>query len=212
MSRAELPELNTDLLAQILTWSALDEKNLRDRFPSLEAWGVWNQSSWGLAVRNGVCRTAYCQAGQAAVQSGYAFSWDYEKVPVEEIGNSALTEGVHADRYGRVLASEESYVYPVKRVLNKKGRWVEEPDTDKPAEFTSDVGQRALGLTSKEADAYFAGGNSLHSLVRFAKMFAKVRGVTLDLPSEIDEMILDSEVNRMIENYDWFYAGYKIAA
>src|SRR5262245_53415487 len=84
----ELPALNAELLFSVLAWARQDQEYI-DRW---EHWGRWDQGAWGridqyalsdvgldfgdeadvaYAVRNGVCGTAMCIAGQAVVQSGY---------------------------------------------------------------------------------------------------------------------------------------------
>src|SRR5262245_46827791 len=78
MTEQTLPELNTEGLYRLIQWANEDETDYREWDARFTGWGRWFQGVWGWrpAPRDdAVCGSAYCQAGQAAVQAGYVLDF-----------------------------------------------------------------------------------------------------------------------------------------
>lgn len=166
-----LRRLNVDLLSDVIVWAYLDDifdKDLAARVGTrFKDWGSWDQGEWAFAEGAGVlmpedslrCSSAFCIAGQAAHQSGYAMLFP------EEVGGSATT--------CRKVTYE----------VDENGRRREV--LDGPMKSIDSVGQQALGLTGTEADLMFSGGNSIEDIVTYACYFARRRGQALSLPEQV---------------------------
>lgn len=186
-----LPTLNIDLLADLVNWAAADEDNT----PEHPEWGKWAQNLWGLEVRNGVCKTAYCIAGQASVQSGFQFAWD--RAPIMRTGygddiQSHYETPLDLDPGSTYEARSEYLVYPVKEVtVDGKVRKV--ADTARRGRSANDVAVEALGITDYEAEELFDGDNSIEKIVCLAYALAARR----------DEVLVLSERAERHHDSDW---------
>lgn len=179
MSTIDLPALNVPLLKSLVTWAAADQAHLDDlaaRFKE-EGWGHWDQERWAKEVRNGHCQTAYCIAGQAAAQVGYAPVFDAVALPY-------LSEVENGDVYITGTCAPRRFAG-----LGPTGMPVYEPNTDAGTRQISDVGREAIGLSYDEANALFEGSNSLQDILAMALMFARVRNVDLDLDPALVDMV-----------------------
>jgi hypothetical protein len=158
----ELPALNVDLVSDILIWAAQDAGVLPKPIRLFDGWGSWNQSVWAEVdpdkIEQNVCGTAFCMAGQAAVQTGHRFV--YEGDGTAERAYPAAFKGLGED--GRPI-----YVP------------VGEPES------VSTIGRKSLGIADFEADAFFNGDNEFGKIAALALGFARVRGVELNVEPEI---------------------------
>lgn len=188
----DLPVLNTELLSRLITWAVEDAaahegdevaaQVLAEQFPE---WGHWNQNVWGEERRNGVCDTAYCIAGQAVAQ----------------VGMGLVLEANGVDDEGRThyVASQ---CRPRRFVgLDEHGKPRYEL-SDGETQYIPNVAQEALGLTDDERVALFAGENTIEQVVSLAHLFARVRGVVLDVVPNVAEKatLSDAELDM---SYYW---------
>lgn len=164
----EYPALNVTLLRDLLTWAKQDKDTL-DRFLG---WGEWEQEVWGRQIVNGVCKSSYCMAGQAAVQAGYGLIYDQN----DEVWDEDEQEW----RNCKVAWNAA----PLRLVgTDAKGRPMYEPLREH-AMSVREVGQKVLGLTDFEQDEFFEAGNAYHDLVALANQFAANRGLEPIVPVE----------------------------
>lgn len=189
--------VNIKLLSDVITWAAVDagkapHRAVTDRF---KGWGTWDQSSWAYnpnaedrAVEKlDVCGTAFCIAGQAAVQGGdMVLLMDVDGssdnvAPRSEFPNLAL---------GVTLVDDDVYVGPARSI--------------------DDYATEVLGL--EDEGPLFNGDNSITDVVSYAMALAwKQDGVPLDLSEwvfdlfdrEAAEEILgdEAEIEDMLRTY-----------
>lgn len=107
-----LPVLNLEGLTKQIEWAEASERfhtsgGTIEDLSQFQGWGLWDQDSWSAVT---ACGTAYCQAGQAAVQAGWVMVrgaytiHDCEKDgvvrPIEQVGREHLgLSNVEADDY-----------------------------------------------------------------------------------------------------------------
>lgn len=196
-AQVELPVLNADLLARLVTWAATDHVVgtnpelavslglAKEDNPRL---GRWNQESWAVAERNGVCQTAFCIAGGAAAMAPDALiimEWDgttYGSFRVMK--KSALPETLPE---GLEIKWDYLWVKEGKDLEDTLGDGWYDMTQNYGMESISDFGRDALGLTDNEAVLLFNGTNAIEHVVQYAKEFADERGVTLNLPDWITD-------------------------
>lgn len=184
--------LNVEAITTLIDWAEADEERRKTQYAS---WGDWRQSLWGLAKtdsanvkalfetdadkageeiadmgKNGVCGTAYCMAGQAVVQGGYALDFK-EDTPDMWDGD---TVGVSAENCVWQEPTNE---------INRWGRPVMR-EVGEPRDI-SDVAREILGITDEESNRFFDGSNGIRRLKQLANQFCAVRG--LDEPYDFDE-------------------------
>jgi hypothetical protein len=188
-----LPRLNTDLILRLIWWAEQDEAHIQD----IENFvGTWSQGSWSTAngndllhayeklkidildeenladaIRNGVCGTSYCMAGQTVVQAGYRIIYD--------LGNEREIYELKDDE---TEASQCIAQQPTNKV-DAKGRviWQDIPNA-RPVPI-SEQATEILGLTEYEADAFFSGSNRIDSLKAMANGMFYERGLDLPFPT-----------------------------
>lgn len=172
-----LPTLNVQLLADVVTWAVADETamdELREKYPD---WGVWNQGTWATQVRNGICQTSYCIAGQACVQVGYGLVLPTIDDPesIERAGYDF--EGYDDDYIKRALREVNANTCAPKVFagLDDKGRPKYRLDYDQERSIP-DAARDALGIAPEEGSALFEGNNNLTTVVTMATLIAKARG------------------------------------
>lgn len=160
-------KLNITLLRDLVTWAYQDEEAVQS--PDFAAWGHWDQNLWAQEIRNGVCQTAYCIAGQAVVQAGFGLLLD-EQYEVED---------------GQPREFRASTCAPKRFAgLDDQGREVYINDTTHERGIPA-VAREVLGFTHSEGEVMFAGDNTIEQLVAMARIFAAKRGQDLRLPDEI---------------------------
>lgn len=199
-----LPTLNVQLLADVVTWAVADEKALTDLQAKYPDWGVWNQGTWATQVRNGICQTSYCIAGQAATQVGYGLcvplyddpaTWEHTGYDFtgydDEYIKRELSE-VNANHCApKVFAGLDDHGRPKYRLDYTEERAI------------PDVAREALGLEPNESSALFEGGNNIATVVTIAFMVAKARGPQVE--AAFLEAVPDAVINVMEEEWsgDW---------
>lgn len=181
-------------LQQLVAWACKDaeaiDKALVKKFGAENIPGNWDQTAWGRQFRNGVCETAYCIAGQGAVQAGYVFGWTLRA----------------KDEHG-VLEYLGDYVYPSIEVPSQKDptKMVRVIDEDRRHEAipASLAGQEYLGITYYEADRLFDGGNTISDVVFVAQAIAKAYGEDLgiDVPDEERNRYIGYSVEEMAKDF-----------
>lgn len=186
MNTSTPPELDVEMIFKLIKWAEQDEKFL-DEYVT---WGKWDQSLWGAAdkrflermfgdpedpeamkaVRNGECRTAFCMAGQAAVQTGHRLIFNdetdlrdtsYQWMPAVSAAECVPQEPVGRDEKGRVIYRD---------IEGESPRYI------------SDVAREALGLEYEEADRFFNGDNGVTDLKEYANWFCNRRNLPLLFP------------------------------
>lgn len=164
--RNDLDALDVDLLAQILDWAVADEAKREARFPG---WGSWEQHSWVREVRNGVCQTSFCIAGQTVVQNGY--------IPVLE--DCGIEAGGHKVRYAEMCAPAVHSGL----IDTKTNEPILVPNDDPDTYYSIEsLASDQLGLSHyRDEHILFDGDNDLYGLVSAAVYFAARRGQTLAL-------------------------------
>lgn len=187
----DLPNLNTDMILDLIDWAQRSEDR-RLTLDEVEKWGWWDQGSWGYVtsntdvdgvrinwssmgdedkekVRNGVCKTAFCMAGDAAVRAGYRFDFP------NFLGGEDYEDGAAGSR---VIKQR-----PTGR-FTPFGREIWEDDPSDGGRYDAEaVGQRAIGLASDEAEMFFSGNNTLEMLREMANRFAMDRRLPLLFPN-----------------------------
>lgn len=211
----EFPKLNVEMLSNIINWAWADNNRLNafmeKNFPG---WGSWDQGHWAEEVRNGVCQTSFCMAGQTVVQAGFKLDYQFDGWD-REIWDDESDQYVPADENAKRTFTA-SYCYPArKNGLTKEG----EQRYRRTGESTSisNAAREILGLTQAEADLFFDGGNSIERVVRLAKTFAAVRGEVLNLVDGVEgesyTNLRDSGIRSWRMNgqemaaYEEFFAG-----
>lgn len=154
-----LPALNVKLMKDLLTWARQDQSKI-ENIAKFKGWGTWEQESWAKEVRNGVCRSSYCMAGQAVVQAGYGLK--YENTDEDWDGNQIWSASECAPQ--RVIGT------------NNKGEPMYEL-VNEATEYIETAAARVLGLTRYEADLFFHADNSISDLERLAAEFARKRAL-----------------------------------
>lgn len=216
-----LPTLNVELLADVVTWAVADEKAINDLKAKYPDWGDWNQSTWATEVRNGVCQTSYCIAGQAVVQVGYGLVLprvdDLESL--ERCGYDF--EGYDEDYIKRCLSQVNANTCAPKVFagLDDKGRPKYRLDYDHEVAIPN-AARNALGLTDFEGSALFEGDNSIESVVTIAFMIARARGEEVfntfvaAVPQPVRDVMdeaCEGEWEKgyaAMQNIRWFPTGY----
>lgn len=196
-----LPTLNVQLLADVVTWAVADEKamdELREKYPE---WGAWNQGTWATQVRNGVCQTSYCIAGQACVQVGYGLVLPQIDDP-DSLEHSGFDfEGYDEEDIKRALheVNANTCAPKVFAGLDDKGRPRYRLDYDQERAIP-DAAREALGITSFEGSALFEGNNSITEVVTIATLIAKARGA--EVFSAFKELLPNAVLEVMDEAWD----------
>jgi hypothetical protein len=192
MTVATLPTLNSTLLFDLVRWAEHDAEF------DHQIWGTWDQGAWGWVmadqiekayVRNGVCRTAYCMAGQAVHQAGYRLLFDANSQTEREI---EMADG--RDFVGQVATANDCIKqYDTGRKDSKGFQIWEDVATAEP-EPINQVAIDILGLTHEEADVFFEGSNEAYQLREMANWFCQSRGLPLLYPyDDVYEPFLDEE-------------------
>lgn len=156
-----LPALNVPLLRDLLTWAKQD-KDALDRFLG---WGEWEQEVWGRQITNGVCKSSYCMAGQAAVQAGYGLVYDQNDEVWDQEAQEWRDCVVAWNAAPKRLVGTDDKGNPKYELLTEL------------AEPVRRVGQMVLGLTDYEQDLFFEADNCWRDLVNYANEFAANRGL-----------------------------------
>lgn len=172
-----LPTLNVQMISDLLTWAWADDQRLEEFMAKYPGWGSWNQGVWAQELRNGVCKTAYCMAGQTVAQSNFKLDL-YLEDDVEEF-DPEKNAYVHVRSE---WAAEECFPV-VKNGFDEKGNQKYKRSGENV--LISSKAQEILGLDEFEANMFFDGANDLTRLVYLALAFAKARDVTLDISDEI---------------------------
>lgn len=188
-----ITELNTTLIFDLIRWAETDE--------AIEALrGQWYQGAWNRVDLNdldastrralmeainrpehvkpdtegGLCQTAYCMAGGAAVMADYRF--------VYELGED--------DHVPNVVTAERCIKEEPTDQRDPSGRviWRDVPG-ESPRDIGA-VGQEVLGLTDSEADIFFAAENGLDELKAMVNLFCNDRRLPLMFP---DHPIFDPD-------------------
>lgn len=187
MNTNTLSEIDVEMIFKLIKWAEQDEKFLNE----FATWGKWNQGLWGAAdenflrnmfgdpedpeamkvVRNGECQTAFCMAGQAAVQTGHRLIFN----DTTDIHNAESSSYIAA-----VSAAECVPQEPVGR--DEKGRVIYRDVEGESPRYISDVAREALGLEYEEADRFFNGDNGITDLKEYANWFCNRRNLPLLFP------------------------------
>lgn len=175
----ETRTFNARLLTDLVLWAAADQKALDKVF---EGWGDWNQHLWAKELRNGVCKTSYCLAGQAVVQGGYGLL--YTEMDSWRDADGKTWREFSADLCAPMIEQTDEHGKPVR---DSKGKRIMVPDHTRSV-YISTAAQRILGIYETEADRLFNGDNNLADVVRIAIDIAASRDVTLDLPEHIRDL------------------------
>jgi hypothetical protein len=154
--------LNTKLLTDLLTWAAADEESAQKAeaepglFKTPKGFtGSWNQHEWARKVRNGVCQTSYCLAGQTVVQAG--------KEIVYEAG-AEYADVLHGASVHVTPASYCTEAYDTGE-KNKKGKPIYSFNPDPSTwNLISTEAEQILGLKGEEEERLFSGENDLDDL------------------------------------------------
>lgn len=183
-------ELDVSLLYDLLRWAALEDAYTAD--PRFATWGQWDQGTWarldmsGLSTderaeliaainqerhvslgRNGVCRTAYCMAGQTVAQANYRLVYNVDP----------QNPGVQRQLIADLCIAEEAT-----GEKDEKGRTIYRDVPGAQQREVREVGAEVLGLDDYEAALFFDGDNDLDKLQRMANLFCHARGLPLLYP------------------------------
>lgn len=175
----DLPELNTSLMRDLLIWAAQDEEFFA-RADKYLSWGQWDQGIWGKELRNGVCQSSYCMAGQAVIQTGWTL--DYQKDPYANSYDNLVC--FTAESCGPLVHKIDEVTGD--RVRDSKGKPVMVLDRSRVQSIASRA-QLVLGLNEMEASWFFDGDNEICDLASMAILFADMRGVDLNLPEDLEK-------------------------
>jgi hypothetical protein len=162
-------DFDLELLGKLVTWAARDEVTLEGFWAKhFEGWGSWNQSVWAREVRNGICQTSYCIAGQAVAQKDFVLllQKEEERGSVSEWGATMCAPAIHTGRY------------------DDKGHEILEAD-ESQSEYIEYKAREILGIDSEESAYLFDGDNDLERVVTLASYFARRRGLTLPVPEAV---------------------------
>lgn len=185
--RHPLPTLNVELLARLMEWAEYENQVtegliVRDRIPEeYRLWGDWDQGVWGFLdtegrelteeekqdYRNGVCRTAFCMAGQAATQSGYRLIFGPHDNSNRE-RDGVLHHGFSAQM---VIQVQETGRF------GPRGFPIMEDVPGANRQDVGAVGRDVLGLNHEESSAFFDGDNNLLTLQRYCNTFYAARNL-----------------------------------
>jgi hypothetical protein len=197
----QYPPLALDLLLDIVAWAR------HENDPKFLTWGTWNQQSWAevetdgdlapmlraladkyedandyemralvedeavatveSALRANVCGSAFCMAGQAAYQAGFRLILD--DTPLSSIGET-------------IYASDCIAEAPT-GVKNDKGYIVYKDVEGASPLAIHVVAERALGLTSDEADWLFDGDNEIDKIHEIVNRIVTSRGLPTPFPN-----------------------------
>lgn len=156
-----MSELNIKLLRNVVIWAMGEEELISKKYEKLKKFS-WYQGDWARKERNGVCETAYCIAGAAAVMSGYKINW----------------AGWEEDDYS-MLHSQEKVLHANTAVYCRRG----------VATFAiDDAAIMELGITNSEANRLFDGDNSIETVIRIADDIAASHGYTLFKKKHLKKM------------------------
>lgn len=186
-----LPGLNVELLAELVTWAASDHIRGTDPEKAVELGlakegdkrlGRWNQNEWSQAERNGTCQTAYCIAGAAVALDQDSLIVMSEYLPGRWSGGHVVDRSqVSAD-----LDVEWGHVWL------KKGQCASDVFGDN-YDYISERARHMIGLNSWEADSLFSGVNEIDDVISRAEGIARERGLSLDLPAWVTELVTDDD-------------------
>jgi hypothetical protein len=169
---------NVTLLTNIVTWAVQDylaREHLAERItePKIEGWGSWHQGSWAVAYdqqNRDVCNSAFCIAGQAAVQG-------HDKVLLLDSG---LGAEMVADRSNFPHLGQA-------RTLVSADQWQDIEDLS-GYESIEEYAYEVLDITSDTS--LFDGSNSINEVVTFAALAAwETDGSVLPYPDYVAEFI-----------------------
>lgn len=167
-----LPELNTDMIYDLIKWAEADQKGENDSL--FKTWGKWDQGLWANGPKKSkkvgaqeiketnLCGTAFCMAGQAVAQSDYRM----------------ILESGEGDSWGATYCVR---VEPTGKVTGK-GVPLYRDVPGARAERISQVARKVLGLASDEVDFFFEGTNSLYTLKAVANGMCARRGLDVMFP------------------------------
>ena len=174
------PMFDNDLLSDLVMWAAQDNEEtaalVEKTFPAEEGWGEWYQNAWAKEVRNGVCRSSFCIAGQAVVQTGYALIY----YAYERVGDFRY---LGADFAAPAVPDPEGKVHE-KGPLAGKPVMVPDPDEDSHQQIGV-IARKELGLMEWEASKLFDGDNEINQIVAIARGIAGRRGFDLNVPDAV---------------------------
>jgi hypothetical protein len=147
--------VNVELLKEMYAWAVASQRGLDKFFEDHPKYAKHNQGDWGQVQKNGVCQTAFCLAGQAAVNAGYTFvidDTDWEPYNGHRSASSAMMVP-KADVHKLGL----TFVRGTQRTFARLPADADYPDTRHP----SDIAAEVLGIESWEADRLFNGSNGV---------------------------------------------------
>lgn len=152
--------VNVEMLKKLYDWAVASQENLEKFFEKNPKFKEHNQGDWGKVIKNGVCQTAFCLAGQTAVLAGYTFLLGHDELdntyagyPAEATSGTMIPKAdVHSYGLKFVGGSGRTFARPPSYAVNvpyDQGR------------HASDIAQEELGLDEVEASRLFAGHNDV---------------------------------------------------
>jgi hypothetical protein len=185
VSDTDLPTLNVALLEECLKWAEFSA--------GTEGNPAWYQASWVSNILGGdqrdstfefgrrigaaqfeenYCGTAYCMAGYALQQTGNLVTVQMPHL-IDGVANTQEPKNEIVNERGECLS-----------MAGRRLDW-------------NSAGGHVLGLSYREAHAFFDGDNTLEKLKAFAAAFAERRGVPIHIEGEVKDVTKKA--------YAWLY-------
>jgi hypothetical protein len=169
--------INVELLTKLYDWAVASKKGLDKFFEDNPQFAKHRQSAWGEAIKNGTCETAFCLAGQAAVNEGYTFiaskdDWSHYEGSSTFIQGGAMvpTAQVHNLGLHFVKGSGKTFAHGSRAAVDKI---FDSGDYRYPASIAEEV----MGITESEASRLFNGGNDLEDIESYINRIFERHGV-----------------------------------
>ena len=174
-------------LVLLYTWAVASHRDLDAFFEKHPEFAEHKQGVWGEAIKNGVCKTAYCLAGQTAIHEGWTFlvarnEWeDYGDGKKGQPGTTMIpTDQVKALGLSFVRGSRKGFAQV------PANKWDEVSEHTK---YPATVARDSLGLDDYQAEMLFSGGNDVWDIKSHIEQFFADAGLNLRLPEPEDVVV-----------------------
>lgn len=184
----EIMDIDVERLAQLYIWAVASQRGLDRFFEKHPEFAKHEQGSWGQAIKNGHCETAYCLAGQEAVAQGWTFiieDSDWENhgsrreakaalmVPTEEVKNLGL-RFVKGSGKGFAQGTSEGYMGVIASGVTR---------------YPAAIAAESLGLDEDTANRLFNGSNDVYAIKAIIEDAFADAGLDLRLPAPEDVVV-----------------------
>lgn len=170
--------LNVEKLKELYDWAVASQEGLDRFFEEHPNYAKHKQGAWGEVIKNGVCQTAFCLAGQTAVDAGYTFfveKYDWADLSDNRRyatpGQLVPTDMVHELGLTFVKGSGKTFAHAKTEAIS------DEVAYGGKTLSAMEIATEELGIEDWEASRLFSGGNDVEDIRYYINMIFENHGL-----------------------------------